>query len=220
MQREIDLLKFYPKSKRPIEDRGNLVTDIDRAVARKFDVEYYDGDRLTGYGGYGYSPRFWTDTVAHIVDVYSLSNDSKILDIGCAKGYMMYDLSLLIPEAEIKGVDISQYAKDHAIEPMKENIVVSNANNLPFPDDYFDLVIAINTLHNLPKIDCKEAFREIIRVSKKDTFVMNDAWKDDKGKRAMLKWNLTALTYMSCDEWLNFFKEVEYKGDYYWFFAE
>ena len=220
MQREIDLLKFYPKSKRPIEDRGNLVTDIDRAVARKFDVEYYDGDRLTGYGGYGYSPRFWTDTVAHIVDVYSLSNDSKILDIGCAKGYMMYDLSLLIPEAEIKGVDISQYAKDHAIEPMKENIVVSNANNLPFPDDYFDLVIAINTLHNLPLIDCKQAFRGINRVTKNNSFVMNDAWKDDKGKRAMLKWNLTALTYMSCDEWLNFFKEVEYKGDYYWFFAE
>ena len=220
MQREIDLLKYYPKSKRPIEDRGNLVSDIARAVARKFDVEYYDGDRLTGYGGYGYSPRFWTDTVAHIVDVYSLSNDSKILDIGCAKGYMMYDLTLFIPEAEIKGVDISQYAKDHAIEPMKENIVVSNANNLPFPDDYFDLVIAINTLHNLPLIDCKQAFREINRVTKNNSFVMNDAWKDDKGKRAMLKWNLTALTYMSCDEWLNFFKEVEYKGDYYWFFAE
>ena len=220
MKREIDLLKFYPKSKRPIEDRGNLVTDIDRAVARKFDVEYYDGDRLTGYGGYGYSPRFWTDTVAHIVDVYSLSNDSKILDIGCAKGYMMYDLSLLIPEAEIKGVDISQYAKDHAIEPMKENIVVSNANNLPFPDDYFDLVIAINTLHNLPLIDCKQAFREINRVTRNNSFVMNDAWKDDKGKRAMLKWNLTALTYMSCDDWLELFEEVGYKGDYYWFFAE
>ena len=103
---------------------------------------------------------------------------------------------------------------------MKENIVVSNANNLPFPDDYFDLVIAINTLHNLPLIDCKQAFREINRVTKNNSFVMNDAWKDDKGKRAMLKWNLTALTYMSCDEWLNFFKEVEYKGDYYWFFAE
>ena len=220
MGKELNLLKFYPKSSRPIEERGNKITEKDRAVARKFDVEYYDGDRLTGYGGYGYSPRFWTDTVAHIVDVYSLSNDSKILDIGCAKGYMMYDLSLLIPEAEIKGVDISQYAKDHAIEPMKENIVVSNANNLPFPDDYFDLVIAINTLHNLPLIDCKQAFREINRVTKNNSFVMNDAWKDDKGKRAMLKWNLTALTYMSCDEWLNFFKEVEYKGDYYWFFAE
>ena len=220
MKREIDLLKFYPKSKRPIEDRGKLVTDIDRAIARKFDVEYYDGDRLTGYGGYGYSPRFWTDTVAHIVDVYSLNNDSKILDIGCAKGYMMHDLSLLIPKAEIKGIDISQYAKDNAIESMQENITVSNANNLPFPDDYFDLVIAINTLHNLPLIDCKQAFREINRVTKNNSFIMNDAWRDKKGKESMLNWNLTALTYMSCDDWKELFKEVNYKGDYYWFFAE
>ncbi len=220
MKREIDLLKFYPKSKRPIADRGNLVTDIDRAIARKFDIEYYDGDRLTGYGGYGYSPRFWTDTVAHIVDVYNLSNNSKILDIGCAKGYMMHDLSLLIPEAEIKGIDISQYAKDNAIESMQENITVSNANNLPFPDDYFDVVIAINTLHNLPLIDCKQAFREINRVTKNNSFVMNDAWRDEKGEQSMLNWNLTALTYMSCDDWKEFFKEVNYKGDYYWFFAE
>ena len=220
MGKELNLLKFYPKSSRPIEERGNKITEKDRAVARKFDKEYFDGDRLTGYGGYDYHPRFWTDTVAHIVDVYSLSNDSKILDIGCAKGYMMYDLSLLIPEAEIKGVDISQYAKDHAIEPMKENIVVSNANNLPFPDDYFDLVIAINTLHNLPLIDCKQAFREINRVTRNNSFVMNDAWRDAKGKQSMLSWNLTALTYMSCDDWEDLFKEVDYKGDYYWFFAE
>ena len=220
MKREIDLLKFYPKSKRPIADRGNLVTDIDRAIARKFDIEYYDGDRLTGYGGYSYSPRFWTDTVAHILDVYSLSNNSKILDIGCAKGYMMHDLSLLIPEAEIKGIDISQYAKDHAIESMQNNIIVSNANNLPFPDDYFDLVIAINTLHNLPLIDCKQAFREINRVTKNSSFVMNDAWRDEEGMQSMLNWNLTALTYMSCDDWKKLFEEVGYEGDYYWFFAE
>ena len=220
MKREINLLKFYPKSKRPIEDRGNLVTERDRAVARKFDIEYYDGDRLTGYGGYKYNPRFWTDTVAHIVDFYQLSNNSKILDIGCAKGYMMNDLSLIIPDAEIKGVDISQYAKDNAIESMQENIVVSNANNLPFEDDYFDLVIAINTLHNLPLIDCKEAFREINRVTKNNSFVMNDAWRDYKGKQSMLNWNLTALTYMSCDDWKKLFNEVNYEGDYYWFFAE
>ena len=220
MKREVDLLKFYPKSNRPIKDRGNLVTDEDRAVARKFDIEYFDGDRLTGYGGYVYNPRFWTDTVAYIMDYYNLSNHSKVLDIGCAKGYMMHDLSLLIPKAEIKGVDISKYAKDHAIESMQENILVSNANNLPFPDDYFDLVIAINTLHNLPLIDCKQAFREINRVTKHNSFVMNDAWRDEKGKQAMLNWNLTALTYMSCDDWEELFNEVDYKGDYYWFFAE
>ena len=220
MKKEINLLEFYPQSKRPIDERGKLVTDEDRAIARKFDIEYYDGDRLTGYGGYGYSPKFWTDTVAHIVEVYNLSNNSKILDIGCAKGYMMHDLSLLIPGTEIKGIDISQYAKNHAIDSMQENIIVSNANNIPFPDNYFDLVIAINTLHNLPLIDCKQAFREINRVTKDNSFVMNDAWRDEKGKQSMLNWNLTALTYMSCDKWLELFNEVNYKGDYYWFFAE
>ena len=220
MKREVNLLKFYPQSKRPIDDRGNLITEQDRAIARKFDVEYFDGDRLTGYGGYNYSPRFWTDTVAHIKDFYHLDDNSKILDIGCAKGFMMHDLSLLIPGAEIKGVDVSNYAKENAIESMQDNIVVANANNLPFTDDYFDLVIAINTLHNLPLIDCKQAFREINRVTKNNSFVMNDAWRDAKGKQSMLKWNLTALTYMSCDDWEELFKEVDYKGDYYWFFAE
>ena len=220
MKREVNLLEFYPQSKRPIDDRGNLITEQDRAIARKFDVEYFDGDRLTGYGGYNYSPRFWTDTVAHIKDFYHLDDNSKILDIGCTKGYMMHDLSLLIPGAEIKGVDVSNYAKENAIESMQDNIVVANANNLPFPDNYFDLVIAINTLHNLPLIDCKQAFREINRVTKNNSFVMNDAWRDAKGKQSMLKWNLTALTYMSCDDWVELFKEVDYKGDYYWFFAE
>ena len=220
MAREENLLKFYPQSNRPIDDRGNLITEQDRAIARKFDVEYFDGDRLTGYGGYNYSPRFWTDTVAHIKDFYHLDDNSKILDIGCAKGFMMHDLSLLIPGAEIKGVDVSNYAKENAIESMQDNIVVANANNLPFPDNYFDLVIAINTLHNLPLIDCKQAFREINRVTKNSSFVMNDAWRDAKGKQSMLKWNLTALTYMSCDDWKELFKEVDYKGDYYWFFAE
>ena len=220
MKREFDLLEFYPKSNRPIDDRGNLITEEDRAVARKFDIEYFDGDRLTGYGGYNYSPRFWTETVAHIKDFYNLDDNSKILDIGCAKGYMMHDLSLLIPGAEIKGVDVSNYAKENSIESMQDNIMVANANNLPFPDDYFDLVIAINTLHNLPLIDCKQAFREISRVTDKDSFVMNDAWRDAKGEENMLKWNLTALTYMSCDDWVKLFKEVDYQGDYYWFFAE
>ena len=220
MTREENLLKFYPQSNRPIDDRGNLITEQDRAIARKFDVEYFDGDRLTGYGGYNYNPRFWTDTVAHIKDFYHLDDNSKILDIGCAKGFMMHDLSLLIPGAEIKGIDVSNYAKENAIESMQDNIVVANANNLPFPDDYFDLVIAINTLHNLPLIDCKQAFREINRVTKNNSFVMNDAWRDAKGKQSMLKWNLTALTYMSCDDWEELFKEVDYKGDYYWFFAE
>ena len=219
MGREIDILQFYPKSQRPIDERGSQITEQDRAIARKFDEEYFDGERLTGYGGYNYHPRFWTETVSFMKEVYGLNDSSRVLDVGCAKGFMMHDLSLIIPQAEIVGVDISSYAKEHAIETMKDNIYIASANNLPFEDDYFDLVIAINSLHNLPLIDCKEAFREIDRVGKGDAFVMNDAWKDESGKEAMLKWNLTALTYMSTEEWKKLFEEVSYIGDYYWFFA-
>ena len=219
MGKEVNLLKLYPVSNRPVDERGALVTEIDRAIARKFDVEYFDKDRLTGYGGYSYNPKFWTETVAHIKDFYNLNNDSKILDVGCAKGFMMHDFSLLLPKAEIVGVDISNYAIDNCIESMKDGISYANANNLPFEDDYFDLVISINTIHNLPLIDCKEALREISRVSKKDAFIMNDAWRNPKEKDSMLKWNLTALTYMSTDDWKLLFKDVGYEGDYYWFFA-
>jgi len=220
MGQEIDLLDLYPKSKRPIDERAKLIREEDRAVARKFDVGYFDGDRLTGYGGYNYSPRFWTDTVRRFRDHYKLAEDARILDIGCAKGFMMYDFSLLMPKADIRGVDISKYAYEHARSEMKPFIQVANANNLPFPDKSFDLVICINTIHNLPLIDCKEAFREIERVSRSNSFVMNDAWRNDAEKKSMLGWNLTALTYMHVDDWKKLFAEVGYTGDYYWFIAQ
>ena len=220
MNEEINLLDLYPKSKRPIDERAELITEVHRAIARKFDVEYFDGDRLSGYGGYNYQSRFWTDTVRRIRDYYKLPEDASILDVGCAKGFMMYDFSLLMPKAKIEGIDVSQYAYEHAIPEMKPLIKVANANNIPFPDNSFDLVICINTVHNLPPIDCKQALREIQRVSRKDAFVMNDAWRNEAEHESMLKWNLTALTYMHVDDWKKLFKEVGYTGDYYWFIAE
>jgi len=220
MGKEINLLDLYPKSKRPIDDRAKLITETHREAAKKFDVEYFDGDRLSGYGGYNYHPLFWTDTVRRIAEYYDLAPDAKVLDIGCAKGFMMYDFKLFMPELNIQGIDVSQYAYDHAKEEVKDLIQVANAKDLPFEDNSFDLVIAINSLHNLPINDCKQAFREIERVSKKNSFVMNDAWRNEAEHESMLKWNLTAQTYMSVEDWKNLFKEVGYTGDYYWFIAE
>jgi SAM-dependent methyltransferase len=217
---EVNLLDLYPKLKRPINERARLISEEHRAIARKFDVEYFDGDRLTGYGGYNYDPRFWTETVGRFRDYYNLSDNASILDVGCAKGFMMYDFSLLMPKAEIRGIDISKYAIDHAKPEMRPFIQLANANNIPFPDKYFDLVIVINTIHNLPLIDCRQALREIGRVSRKHSYVVNDAWRTETDHESMLKWNLTALTYMHVDDWKKLFSEVGYSGDYYWFFAE
>jgi len=103
---------------------------------------------------------------------------------------------------------------------MKPFISVANAKELPFEDNSFDLVIVINAIHNLPLEECKQAFREIQRVSCKDAFVVNDAWRNDKERESMLKWNLTAQTYMHVDGWKRLFDEVGYTGDYWWFIAE
>jgi SAM-dependent methyltransferase len=220
MKQEINLLDLYPKSKRPIDERAKLITEEHRVVARQFGKEFFDGDRLTGYGGFTYHPRFWTETVKRIRDHYGLEANVSVLDVGCGKGFMMYDFKLLMPELDIQGLDISEYAIEHLKLEVKSYVRVADAKELPFENNSFDLVIAINTLHNLPLEECKQAFCEIMRVSRKDAFVMNDAWRNDYEKQAMLNWNLTALTYMHVDNWKKLFDEVGYAGDYYWFIAE
>src|SRR5262245_32258999 len=208
MKQEINLLDRYPSAKRPIDDRGRLITPEHRAIARRFGIEYFDGDRLTGYGGYGYHPRFWTETVRRLRDHYQLAPNAAVLDVGCAKGFMMHDFKLLMPEMTIAGLDVSQYAFDNAIEDMKTFIRIGNAATLPYADQSFDLVISINTIHNLPLDDCRRALREIQRVSRKHAFVTIDAWRNEVERERLMKWNLTAQTYMHTDDWKSFFKEV------------
>lgn len=216
---EVNLLDRYPKSKRPIEER-TAVTTADRRKAREFGKDFFDGDRLFGYGGYNYNPRFWTDTVSRFQEFYQLDERSSVLDVGCAKGFMLHDFNRLIPGIELSGIDISPYAIENASESIKANLQVADAKSLPFADNSFDLVISINTVHNLPLAECKQALKEIMRVSRVHAFVTVDAWRNEKEKAAMLKWNLTALTYMSVEDWKALFEEVGYTGDYYWFIAE
>lgn len=220
MGQEINLLELYPRSKRPIEERGRLVTEEHRKIARQFGKEYFDGDRLYGYGGYYYHPRFWQATVRRFKDYYHLVENAMVLDVGCAKGYMLHDFKELMPNLIIAGIDISGYAIEHAIETVKPFLRVGNAKELPYENKSFDLVISINTIHNLPLEDCKQALREIERVSRKYAFITVDAWRTEEERKRLLQWNLTALTFMHVDDWKKLFAEVGYTGDYYWFIAE
>jgi len=217
---EVNLLDRYPKSKRPIEERGKLITEEHRKIARRFGEDYFDGERLYGYGGYGYHPRFWQETVKHFRDYYHLAEAAAVLDVGCAKGYMLHDFKELIPGLTIAGIDISEYAIERAMETVKPYLRVGNARELPYEDNSFDLVISINTVHNLPPDECRQALREIQRVTRRNAFVTMDAWHNEEEHRRMEQWNLTALTYMHVDDWKKLFEEVGYKGDYYWFIAE
>jgi len=213
---EIDLLNKYPKSKRPVDERGTTVTEQIRNISRKFDIEYFDGNRMYGYGGYNYHPRFWTETVKEFYDHYKMHDGYKILDVGCGKGFMMHDFLQLNPKLEVRGLELSNYAINNAKTEVVNLIDQGNALELPYDSQSFDLIISINTIHNLNNDDLKKSLKEICRVSK-NSFITVDAWRNDEEKKRMLQWNLTALSYMHVENWKKLFKEVGYDRDFYWF---
>ena len=215
--KEINLLKNYPKTKRDINKRLEEKTEKHRAIARKFEKDFFDGDRKVGYGGFRYDPKYWTKVVKDISNYYELESGDKILDVGCGKGFMLYDFFKLNPQFDIYGIDISEYAIVHAKEEVKEFCQVANAINLPFNDKSIDVSISITTLHNLDEKDIATALLEIERVTKRGSFITLDAYRNDKEKERMEAWNLTAKTVMHVDEWKQFFDDIGYTGDYYWF---
>jgi len=217
MGKEIDLLINYPKTKRNLEERLASKTDADRAIARQFGRDFFDGDRNHGYGGFNYMPRFWQPVIPTFKNYWNLTANSSLLDVGCAKGFMLHDLAESIPGITLKGIDISEYAIKNAMVDMKLHLQVANATQLPFPDKTFDVVISINTVHNLDRNDCAKALQEIERVSRGHSFISVDAYRNDEEKERMNAWNLTAKTIMSVEEWITFFKDVGYTGDYFWF---
>jgi ubiquinone/menaquinone biosynthesis C-methylase UbiE len=214
---EIDLLENYPKAKRNLDERAASKTEEDRAVARQFGKDFFDGDRRHGYGGFNYHPRFWQPVIPTLQTHFGLNGGSSLLDVGCAKGFMLHDLAELIPGIKVAGVDVSSYAVEHAIEDMRAFVQVADARELPFPDKSFDVVISINTVHNLERADLAQALREIERVARKGSFVTVDAYRDEGERERMMAWNLTAKTIMSVEEWVAFFDECGYTGDYFWF---
>ena len=217
MGKEIDLMVNYPKSKRNVKERGITKTEEDRAIARQFGKDFFDGDRKHGYGGYHYNPKFWQPVIPTFKEHFNLTSSSSVLDVGCGKGFMLHDMVELIPGIAVKGVDISEYAIKNAIEDMKPYLEVADAAELPFEDNSFDVVISITTIHNLDRIRCAQALKEIERVSRGKSFITVDAYRNDEEKELMNAWNLTAKTFMHVDEWKEFFDETGYTGDYYWF---
>ena len=217
MGREINLLAKYPQATRNLKERESGKTEDQRAIARQFGKEFFDGDRSTGYGGFEYSPRFWQPVIPDFIEHWQLTSDSSVLDVGCAKGFMLYDLVEAIPGISIAGIDVSEYAIENGKSEVKSFLSVADATTLPFDDDEFDIVISINTIHNLDRDECAQALREIERVARQGAFTTVDAYRNDDEYERMMAWNLTAKTIMSVDDWVAFFGEVGYTGDYYWF---
>ena len=217
MGKEINLLRKYPKSKRNLKERENKKKNSDRIIARKFGKEFFDGERKHGYGGFIYNSKFWKPVVLDLKKYWKLNSSSSVLDVGCAKGFFLYDLIKIIPKIKIGGVDISKYAIKNSVPQIRKKLKIANAQKLPYKDNSFDYVISVNTVHNLDLKNCKKAIKEISIISKKNSFITVDAYRNIKEKKRMFAWNLTAKTILSVNEWKKLFKQCGYKGDYFWF---
>jgi SAM-dependent methyltransferase len=215
---EINLLNKYPKSKRNIKARTTH-KDENRAIALKFGMEYFDGTREQGYGGYKYDGR-WVAIAEDFVKFYGLKPGDRVLEIGCAKGFLVKDLMKVCPGLEVFGVDISDYAVINCEPEVVGRIHQGNAKNLKFPDNSFDLAISINTVHNLERDECIYALREMQRVSPKAGYVQVDAYRSAAERKIFEDWMLTAKTYGMPSDWLKILEYAGYKGDYYWTILE
>ncbi|MCF7916157.1 MAG: class I SAM-dependent methyltransferase [Candidatus Omnitrophica bacterium] len=188
-------------------------------IAKKLDRDYWDGDRKYGYGGYHYDGR-WKKVAEDMKKYYNLASGQKVLDIGCGKGFFLYDLKSLIPDIEIRGIDVSKYALDNSKQEIKNFLDLGSACNLPYPDNYFDLIVSINTLHYLYINDLKKALQEIVRVGKDNGYIVVESYRNEKEKANLLCWQLTCECFFTPSEWEWLFKEFGYRGDYSFVFFE
>ncbi len=188
-------------------------------IARRYDREYWDGDRKFGYGGYTYDGR-WRKVARAMADHYNLSAGDRILDVGCGKAFLLHDFTLEVPGVEVVGIDISEYGIANAKEEVRPFLQVADARSLPFPDKSFDLVYSINTLHNLYCNDMVGAVREIERVGKKHKYIEVESFRNEEEQVNLMYWVLTGRCFFSPGEWEWFYNLAGYTGDHSFIYFE
>lgn len=189
------------------------------ALAKQFAFDYWDGDRKTGYGGYKYDGR-WRIVAEGLAEHYQLQPGDRVLDVGCGKAFLLYDLTQVVPGLEVHGIDISKYALEHAKEEMRPRLRACSAAKLPFADRSFDLVISINTLHNLYCFELDAALREIERVGKDKKYICVESYRDEREKVNLMYWQLTCECFYTPEEWQWWFKQCGYRGDHSFIYFE
>lgn len=218
---EVNLLRALPQTKRNIQKRAAGKDPEVIRTARQYGEMYFDGPRDYGYGGYRYDGR-WVPVAKDIVQHFGLKPGDKVLDLGCAKGFLVKDLMIACPGLQAFGLDVSEYALKHCEPEAVGRLHLGSADALPFPDNSFDCVISLNTIHNFTRDRAIVALREIERVVKikNKSFVQVDSYLTPEQKELFESWVLTAEFYGYPQEWLDVFAEAGYSGEYYWTIIE
>ncbi len=219
--REINFLEKYQKATR--RDYVARVVEDDKAdcaaVARQWGADYWDGDRRYGYGGYRYDGR-WRPIAEDIARHYGLKAGDRVLDVGCGKAFLLYELSQAVPGLEVAGIDVSAYALAHAKEEMRPFLRTGPAQRLPFADQSFDLVLSLNVFHNLEIFELEQAVREVERVGRRHKWLCVESFRNEREKANLLYWQLTCMSFHSPEAWRWLYRQWGYGGDYGFIYFE
>ncbi len=201
--------------KKPVKVRGKVAkerTVLNKIRAWELSKDYYDGNRLNGYGGFKYDGR-WQKMLPKIIKKYKLTKNSKILDLGCKKGFLLKDLNILIPGIKTVGIENHPYALKKAVK-CKSKLIQSEYYKIPYKKKYFDLVIAFNSLYMYNLGDVIKSLKEIERVSK-NSYIVLASGENDKERNKFYKWTLIGTSILLQKEWKKLFKNIGFTGDYY-----
>ena len=189
-------------------------------IAKQYGYDYWDGDRRYGYGGYKYMPGRWKPVANALIKTYNLGPGSKVLDVGCGKGFLLHEMLLLEPELQVSGFDISADGISCATDLVKPHLFLHQAQSgYPFADKEFDLVISLGTLHNLRLFDLKAALTEIERVGKRG-YVMLESYRNEQELFNLQCWALTCESFFDDEEWVWLYRHFGYSGDYEFIYFE
>ena len=220
MGKLLDLVThLHKKTQRSYIDR--MVDDKVHCMlkAKEYEFDYWDGDRRYGYGGYKYDGR-WKVVAEKLIEIYNLQSNVKILDIGCGKAFLLYELKQLLPDAEIHGFDISNYGISVAPGTIKEHLFLHSAQDkLPYENQYFDLVLSLGCFHNLRIFEIQTAISEMERVGK-NKYIMLESYRNEQEQFNLQCWALTCESFFDTDEWIWVYNHFGYTGDYEFIYFE
>ena len=188
-------------------------------VARRFGPDYWDGDRRYGYGGYKYDGR-WAIVARQLVETYDLKPGAKILDVGCGRGFLLHEFTRLLPGCQVAGFDVSEYGIETAKDEVRDRLFLHRAQEpFPFADGNFDLVISLNTLHNLPPQEVVGALKEMERVGT-NKYLVVESFKDAEELFNLQCWALTCESFFRPETWGWMYDLAGYTGDYEYIYFE
>ena len=194
---------------RMVDDKANCMI-----IAKQYEKDYWDGDRRYGYGGYSYMPGRWKPVAEKLIQNYSLTNESSVLDVGCGKGYLLFELKLLLPGLRVAGLDISEHGLADAPKEIKDSLIKHRAqDNYSFENNEFDLVISLGCFHNLRLFDLEKALAETERVGKQG-YVMLESYRNELELFNLQCWALTCESFFDHKEWPWIYEHFGYTGDY------